>query len=341
VGTDAIKRIGRLADNAGAIAAIVSLAMQVSALELEISSDPQELERTKKMSPGKQQRHDITIVMDPQDMPDADNLQNCLLSLGLNAAGVSLSLPPGRTPLGKVGVEFKPGEGFDRVQFAQYSQLKQDTNDGGSVRLDIEGRPQKKDLPDSVKKLETTYSFFVSAQVEEEDLGSIGRMFFDSLQTFAKRTAAAGVAPVLDALKIMKWNLGEQRFPLIDWRMQGYIAHGAQGDAVFDGVICDIEKTFKVAIGPAEHLGTFTFTPSPKDPLAGGRVNMIGKLMGMFPFEGMGDYTIQGDLATGNGLKIIASTASTTTYGPVPPHQGNEQATITLTPISGNECGGQ
>lgn len=334
VGEGKLGKISGALSYGNAMASILSLAMQVNALTLTIDSQPQVLERTKNQNPGKEQHHDIRIVFDNGDIPDAGNLRNCMMTFAANVSGVGLNFPANGSSPGKVGVEITAGDGFDRVEFADYKQIKQDADENGNVKLDIRGRGQKRDLPKSAKALDAQYSFHVSSQVEEEDLGSIGRMLFDSLVAVGTPNPANFVAPALDVLKVTKWDLGEQSFAVTDWQALAYKAHGEAGDAIFDGIICDLDKPFKLKVSGGGQNGTKSFKPNKNYPLSGGNVDLVWNWSGKIPAEGSGTYKVEGDIATGKGLQLRTDIDTVVHYpAPLGSKSKNVKGTVQLTPM--------
>jgi hypothetical protein len=146
---DTAKKIGTATSYANIVSSALSTYLAIHFMALRIDSTPQQLERTKQTSDGKQQKHRIQIVTDSEGFPDGKNLLSCLTSFGLNAFGVSFKLPEDGKGLGGVGVQFKEGTGFDRVLWSHYEQIKQRADDNGFVDLTILGRAQKRSLPES------------------------------------------------------------------------------------------------------------------------------------------------------------------------------------------------
>src|SRR5690606_28653646 len=86
------KTIGKATSYTNMLTSALSTYMAIHFMQMRIDSDPQQLERTKTTSDGKQQKHRIQIVTDAEGFPDGKNLLACLTSFGLNAFGVSLKL---------------------------------------------------------------------------------------------------------------------------------------------------------------------------------------------------------------------------------------------------------
>lgn len=303
---DGTKFAGKAVGWANAVTSLLSFVLQVNALQMEIDSTPDKIIRTKDGAPGSRQNHRIRVVFDTKDLPDGNSLRSCLTSFALNALGISLKLPENGKALGKVGIEFTAGTGFDRVMFADYKQIKARTDDSGYAELGVIGRGQPKRIPDTAKEFDAEYSFVTKAQSEAEDLGSIANMFWGSLKAVANPSGAGVVAPVLGVAKVLHYDLGEQSFTVVDWKPAGWKLVGAKDEATFDGQVCDIGKPFAAKIlGSAQ--GYINYTPSSGYPTSGGTYSYVGS-WGSGTIYGNGTYTFTGDpwsslklVQTGNG----------------------------------------
>jgi hypothetical protein len=120
---DGAKKLGKATSYTNSVTSALSTYLAIHFMALRIDSTPQQLERTKTTSDGKQQKHRIQIITDSEGFPDGKNLMACLTSFGLNAFGVSFKLPEDGKGLGGVGVQFKEGTGFDRVLWSHYEQI--------------------------------------------------------------------------------------------------------------------------------------------------------------------------------------------------------------------------
>jgi hypothetical protein len=167
--------------------------------------------------------------------------------------------------------------------------------------LTILGRAQKRRVPDSAKSIEAEYSFFVEAQPEKEDLGSIANMFWSSLKAAGGGNVSGLAGPILQLAKVAHWSLGEQAFLVIDWKPPGWKVSGSKDEAAFSGQVCDLEKEFRINIGGGLK-GIATYHPSKHAPASGGRYDYSGAFPGGTAF-GNGDYTFSGDPWT--SLKLV------------------------------------
>lgn len=313
VSADGAKKIGKATSHANAVTTALSTLMAIHFMQMRIDSTPQQLERTKGTSDGKQQKHRIQIVTDMEGYPDGKNLMACLTSFGLNAFGVSFKLPEDGKGLGGVGVQFKEGTGFDRVLWSHYEQIKQRADSNGFVDLTILGRAQKRTIPDSAKPMEAEYSFFVEAQPEKEDIGSIANMFWGSLKAAGGANPAGLAGPIAQLAKVAYWSLGEQPFIVTDWKPPGWKVSGSKDEAVFSGQVCDIEKEFRVQIGGGMK-GHATYHPNQHAPASGGRMDYSGSFPGGTAF-GTSDYTFSGDPWTALKLTQTGSGCVNTPLG--------------------------
>lgn len=114
-----------------------------------------------------------------------------------------------------------------------------------------------------------------------------------------------------------------------------YTASGGKDEAVFSGVICDLEKPFELDISGGAS-GKFKFIPSGDNPLSGGSSSYKGTYA-MGSIYGSGTYSIKGDPVTGKGLKLVevGEGCATTPMGPTCADESEE---ITLTPADGESC---
>ncbi|GMV18150.1 MAG: hypothetical protein AMXMBFR56_63740 [Polyangiaceae bacterium] len=328
---DGAKKIGSATSYANTVTSALSTYLAIHFMALRIDSDPPQLERTKKTTDGKEQKHRIQIITDSEGFPDGKNLEACLTSFGLNAFGVSFKLPEDGKGLSGVGVQFKEGTGFDRVLWGNYKHLKQLADDKGFVDLTILGRAQKRDLPDSAKSWETEYSFFVEAQPEKEDLGSIVNMFWSSLKAAGGAKASGLAGPILQLAKVTHWSLGEQAFVVIDWKPPGWKVSGKKDEAVFSGQVCDLEKEFRIQLGGGLS-GHATYHPDKHYPASGGRYDYSGSFPGGTAF-GNGTYAFSGDPWT--SLKLTQTGAGCVTH---PMGKNCADGTEILTLTATQEC---
>ena len=202
---------------------ILSLMMLLMSLRVDATNE-EVLERTKTTTDGKKTRTDWRLMADPSETLDGNGPFGCIVNTIAGFAGVKLQMPKSGRIKGAemvfTGVDGFQGRG-ERVLFADYGQLKQDTNEHGEVRLDILGRAQKKKLPDDAEQIDEEYSIQVSAQPQEETVGSIGDMFYDSLDFGLKMSAQKLIKPLIDLIRVMHWDFGTYVFPMKDWQSCG------------------------------------------------------------------------------------------------------------------------
>lgn len=299
-----IEKVKSITSITSAVANVLTLAMQISALTLDSTMEPSPLERTKETSHGKQTTIVFRLTYEPGNLPDGRNLGVCLSSYMLNAFGVSLSFPASGARVAGAELTFTGEMGFagkgDYVLFGESKQLRQDTNSNGEVELKVLGRAQKRVIPANATPVHREFSISVRGQPEAANGNSIANTFFDSLLFWVAPGGAGLVNSAVDVAKTFHWDLGEPVFPIDDWAT-GYeidepVGEGGRGRLT--GTICEgLDKPFKVAFSnPADQMsGAFTYTPSGS---AGGTYQYSGTAAaGKANVTGTGGYKIEGEAA--------------------------------------------
>jgi hypothetical protein len=292
VGPGVIEKTASRLGWVNAFAAALTLAMQLSSLDVSGYQDPDPLIRTEETSDGKETNIYLALSMDPGMLPDGNNGALCFLSFLTNALGVSFNFPAGGRVSG-AEVKFEAGEGFPNlVLFGDYKQLRQDTDANGEVTLKVIGRAQKKQLPDSAKPVDKEFSVLVSAQPEAVNGNTIANIFFDGLTA---TTGAGAISALVDILKTFHWDLGEHVFRLTDWKTPGFRYYfNFQGIDVKEGIICSFEKAFVInaKLNYQSFQGTYRYDFTPTSPTAG-TVAVTGSFTapgGKITMEGSGTY---------------------------------------------------
>jgi len=219
-----IERVSKSVAWASSLAAVLSLALAITAMEYSAIQEPEPLVRTLQSTydglPGVVA---LALRSEPGNIPNADELRNCLVNYAANALGVSLAFPP-RGPIAGAEMKIEGGIGFpDLVLFdMRDSDMKIDRvtlGDDGQANVRVLGRRQHEDLPDWYEPEMKEYSIVVSAQPEEASVMSMVNIFVDGLSAF---TPGAGmpafVSGAVDILKTFHWKSAELVFRLQDWR---------------------------------------------------------------------------------------------------------------------------
>ena len=306
------------------------------------------LERTKSSGSDGQLAHDtFQLRFDLGDLPDGNNKLLCGLSFLANTAGISFSLPADG-PISKAEVTVTGGAGFANglssddqlVLFADYTQLKQETGSDGGFRVDVLGKRQKHDLPDSARPVSKEYSLSISAQLAEVNAGNIASIFLDGL------TVSDGVgvgSAVLDVAQTLHLASDDPVYPLTDW-VAGYTVDQTTYGYHLSGTICDPAKPYHLQangnLGGAHAAGTITVVPSGSGGTwtydgSFGNPNAVpqhgtGRLKSEFPDKSEPDVT----LLTGDWY-VVVPIAGTTPLGPSGHHLPDLH--LDLHPIEG-EC---
>jgi hypothetical protein len=340
---------------ASAFTAAMTLAMQLSSVDVAGYEEPDPLERTKGTSDGKQTTIHWALLMDPGKLPDGNNGAACFLSFLSNMFGMSFSFPTeGRIPGAEM--DFYGGEGFpDLVLFGDYKQLRQDTDANGEASLLILGRAQKKDLPDSAQPVDKEFSVRVRAQPEAVNGNTIANIFFGGLTFGASPGGAGAIGALTDILKTFTWDLGEHVFRLTDWKALGYrYYYNFQNIDVKEGIICSFEKPFTINATltyPGVVQGIYRYDFTPTSPTAGtvvisGTYTPVTEPSQKITLEGNGTYTIQSPDTETPAISVsIKKLEAKGLQGggggmmPGAPGAGSE-LTFDLEPLQTNECGG-
>ncbi len=267
VGVSAAKvdKISSFMGRANAIAQLLNLYMQIHALSVEAQVSPMEgLIRTKTTSDGKRATITFHLFSDKDKVPDGNELWACMTSFISSAMGVSVSIPPSE-PISGADIIFKPGKNIpEKVLIdSENTNYRITTDSSGNADLKLIGRAQKKTLPDSAPEMNDTYTLWISAQPEGITAGSIAGMFWDSLSFWVVPTAASAVAPVVDLLKTMTFDLGDMEFGLTDWGGTGYKITGTVDHLVVNDQICgDLLSPFQFKGDMDGVVTTFDFIPA-------------------------------------------------------------------------------
>jgi len=329
----AISNTSKWMARAAGVTGAVSLAMQLMSLDVNMVFSPEKLVRNKKISEGDGKEMTITwaLVSDPGKLPDGNDARWCALGFVSNALGVPISVPASGRISG-AEIMFEGGENFDRVYFGDYKQIRTFTNSFGEADLKIIGRTQKKDVKDSAKAQDLEFSVHVKAQPEESGLNSMANMFYNGLAFGAGGMVAnAGlIGPIIDMLKLVRYDLGEYYFPMVDWVTQGWKAAGTSNEATISGFVCSLEQPFVLDISFTGGQGTMIFTPSSEK---GGNYTYEGSGGGV-TITGNGNYEVF-NLDTNNPL-IKGKAYGCTSLGSSTCRNTND--VIELTPLEDGSC---
>lgn len=287
VSLPALEKFNKIASRVNALTTIAAALMQYSALDFGASGET--LDRTRTQTDGARVDIRFDIKLDPEHQVEDQGAKKalCALSFVANVLGVSIGLPePGFLP--GVEVIFTGGDGFgDRVLFADYKQMKQDTDAQGSVFVGVLGKGQPKDLPVSTPRVDREYTLEIEATPEPVDGNALFNTVFDSLAGVT--TLGLGlVAPVIDILKTAHWDLGEAVFPMLDWQPQVYEVTGEEEGVTLSGKTCDLTAPFQVNGAGSGVNVVMTFTPTASNA---GFWSYVGSGSGI-SISGEGGYTI-------------------------------------------------
>ncbi len=297
VSQNLIEKTKSVTSVANAVANVLTFAMQISALKVELSMEPFPLVRTKSRYDGEEAKIEFQLIYDPGSLPDGKNMYACVSSYLLNAFGVSFS-PPASGGVAGAELTFEGGKGFgEYVLFGDYKQLRMDTNANGKVELLVLGKGQRKHRPADAKPVLREFSIHVRGQPEAVTGNTIANTFFDSLAFWAAPGGLGLVSPAVDIAKTFHYDLGEFVLNLQDWAT-GYRVDQVYGEGRITGTICSLDKPFTLQFfgqppetGPM--TGTFTFAPSGK---SGGTWSYTGEVQGApVTHTGTGGYKVEAE----------------------------------------------
>jgi hypothetical protein len=240
----------KLAKGAAAMGAALSaltFLLEMSTLDVSIDSSPNPVVRTHETSPGNQGVITATLKYDLEKstLDGGAGVKNCLLIMA-NALGIQNALP---SDGGVVGAQLKflGEDGFDQgivqsgsafVEFPQGAkEITQDTGDGGIATIHVQGKAQKKKIPDSAAEWPREPTIRIYAQPEAENARSLASTFWDSFVAEGAGPVGA-VAPILDVLKGTMFDLGAYSFLVTDWQV-GWILAATDAGTPIKGTKCD------------------------------------------------------------------------------------------------------
>jgi hypothetical protein len=314
-------------------AALISLLLQISAMEINPKQIPAPLVRTKTTSRGKDGTIELQLYSAPEKLPDGNQMAACLGSFLSNAFGVSLSFPA-KGPITGAEMTVQGGEGFPTLVLFDVegtNSMRRWTDSSGVAEYKITGAPQKRDVPKTAKEVKKEFSVHVQAQPEEVNANTILNIFFGGLTFGTAPSASGGLGSAVDIAKAFKYDLGEYYFDIIDWGAKGYRASGSDGPVVYSGTICSLEQPFAVTGTHPLFVLPFKFVPS---SATAGTMSYTANGSGVASAGG-GPYTVEG--ADTDTPRIVVKSQSTASNR-VTTTAGGGAATITLSPLETDEC---
>ncbi|HVQ36322.1 MAG TPA: hypothetical protein VMS31_02240 [Pyrinomonadaceae bacterium] len=333
VSDNLIKKTSATTTNLNIASVLLSLLLQVAAMEINPSQDPEPLKRTNNTNRGGEGKIVLQLYSAPGNIPDGNKLGACMGSVLSNWFGVSFSLPA-EGPIAGAEMTVSGGAGFpDLVLFNTEgtNSMRRWTGSDGVAQYKLYGAPQKRDLPSTAKEVKKEFSVHVKAQPEEAGLNSMLNIFFGGLTFGAAPSKAGGFGSAIDIAKGFQYDMGEYFFNMTDWQSKGYRATGRTADVVYSGVICSLDKPFTVIGTYAFGSVSFDFVPSSATSgTAGYSVSPGGVKL-----TGSGIYTIEGvDSETPKILWSLSMNMSAP--GASRSHGGT--APIDLVPLETDEC---
>lgn len=235
------KLSGKMLGYANVITSAISLMLQLQAMEIGVTMEPNPLIRTHETSNGKEGKIALRLYSDPKGRPDGDELESCFASYFLNALGVSFGFPKEENIPG-AEIVIEGGKGIPDLVLINESRMRFWTGTDGQVTFNVIGKGQRKTIPDSAPPVPKEFSINVSAQPEEAGLGSMANIFFDGLTGLAG--GAGFLSGLIDVLKTFTYDMGEIVLPLTDWvttgwRIEGWTEMSFNSMVMTGGLSCD------------------------------------------------------------------------------------------------------
>lgn len=196
----------------GVVLAYAQTALNIAVTTIEAALDPSPLERTKNTTPGAFGTLTVTVSADIDDL----QLINCARSV-LNRFGQDLAAPAGG-PLKDVAVTAE-GRARDeqKIRFrpGQYTDAGgQRTREQGQVSWQVEGTPQRRELPPTAERFETTDPWRIGVVLEPNDVVK------DSRDIIATVLGLPGSIPAIPAKLLAKTRLlttFNEELEVYDW----------------------------------------------------------------------------------------------------------------------------
>ncbi len=276
-------KVGKAAAVLGGAIAALTFMLQMATLKASSTISPNPLVRTHLDHPHGYEATITTILkydLEGKSLDGGVGVKNCLLVF-LNALGIQATLPADGAVEG-AKLTYKGGEGFGErmntgeafVQFPDQEEISKDTGPGGIRTITVQGIYQKKTIPDSAVEWIRDASVVIKAQPEAENGRSLANMFWDSFVALGAGPVG-GIAPIIDTLKSVEFNLGEYPFKVKDWQpgwildakfddnpMIGQKCDGLEGRWTLDGATTktvDTKIHITVDIPKGMHTGTYDF----------------------------------------------------------------------------------
>lgn len=278
-------KVGKAAAVLGGAIAALTFMLQMATLKATSTISPTPLVRTHLDHPHGYEATITTILkydLEGKSLDGGVGVKNCLLVF-LNALGIQAALPADGGVEG-AKLTYKGGDGFGErmntggafVQFPDQEEMSKETGPGGVRTITVQGIYQKKTIPDSAAPWMRKASVRITAQPEAENGRSLANMFWDSFVALGAGPVG-GIAPIIDVLKSVEYDMGEFSFDVKDWQV-GWTIKADAGSMKVNGVKCDsldgewvmqgemneasIEshEVFTITIGKDSLEGTFQFS---------------------------------------------------------------------------------
>ena len=334
VPTKLIEKTAAVITKLNVASVLISLLLQIAAMEINPSQNPDPFIRTKNTSRGKDGKIVLQLYSAPGNIPDGNKLGACMGAFFSNAFGISFSFPA-EGPIAGAEMTVEGGSGFpDLVLFNTEgtNSMRRWTEKDGSAEYKIFGAPQRRDLPESAKPVDKEISIYVKAQPEEAGLNSMLNIFFGGLTFGAAPSKAGGFGSAIDIAKGFQYDMGEYVFRLTDWQ-SGYRATGKTMDVTYSGVICKLEDPFTVT--GTSFLNSFPFKFVPNSGRGRSGTVSFNAAVPAIKMEGSGSYTIEG---ADTDKPRIAMTMGSVGHTPLGSRQGGGTVYIDLVPLETDEC---
>jgi hypothetical protein len=241
---------------ANLLTSIISALAAFALVDATVTMDPSPLERLKEARDGKQA--DVKILISFTDSIDGAAAEiGCALNVLSRAIGGELSIPAKGTVVAGADVVPDAGRNVPDKVLYNISSRALTTDSSGVATLPVIGKGRKKDLPDSARPVDDTFSIRISAQFEGVSIQGILDTFMSGLSV----SILGGLGAAVNVLKTVRYDLGTYTLPLKDWELESYVIDQPFGALRMSGTVCGLSQPFQIDVS-GEINGSIVLTPT-------------------------------------------------------------------------------
>ena len=234
-GTVGGKMVGKVTGSINvlsALAAIITAALQYTALEVTGSQSPPTLIRTKiNGDVGDNGEVMLKLANNNKWVPNGDGFLACAAGFLSNLLGAAVNFPVDGQPIPHSKITVENGEGMtELVHFysgdfgANYgmnlSEVPTETDSSGLAWIKVQGSTRLENWPDKdrLEPVMKQYTFSVTAQPEEQGVESWATLYWDTLSGIVSPLHLDLIKAAIDVSKKVGWPLGDlPPFKVQDW----------------------------------------------------------------------------------------------------------------------------